>query len=155
MHVILLILFTSRTMAAATAGNRILLLYKHSKLVSSVSGKLAGLAGLCFVALFSMTQSCCNLLGAARISTVSPTTTGGFPLPQAEEEVSLLLLDLYDVNHNQNNQHKCLLLNRAKSAPQSRPEVPSRPSQSPSHPPQLQDKDGVVQCPDVDWLPRH
>ena len=64
MHVLLLILFTSLTMAAAAAGNRILLLYKRSILVSGVTGKLPG---LCFVALFSMAQSC----GAARISTIS------------------------------------------------------------------------------------
>ena len=42
-------------MAAAAAGNHILLLYKHSILVSGVTGKLPG---LCFVALFSMAQSC-------------------------------------------------------------------------------------------------
>ena len=48
--------------AAAAVGNHILLLYKRSILVSGVTGKLTG---LCFVALFSMAQSC----GAARIST--------------------------------------------------------------------------------------
>ena len=68
MHVLLLILFTSQTVAAAAAGNQILLLYKRSILVSGVTGKLAG---LCFVSLFSMAQSCCNLLGANRISTIT------------------------------------------------------------------------------------
>ena len=57
MHV-LFILFTSLTMAAAAAGNRILLLYKRSKLVSLVTGKLACLAaGLRVLALFSMARS--------------------------------------------------------------------------------------------------
>ena len=57
-------------MAAAAAGNRILLSYKRSKLVSWVTGKLAGLvAGLRVLALFSMAQSC----GAARISTKTTT----------------------------------------------------------------------------------
>ena len=64
MYVLLLILFTSLTMATATADKCILLLYKRSILVSGVRGKLAG---LCFVALFFMARSCI----AARISTTT------------------------------------------------------------------------------------
>ena len=50
-------------MAEAATGNRILLLYKRSILVSGVKGKLPDLR---FVALFSMARSC----RAASISTV-------------------------------------------------------------------------------------
>ena len=53
-------------MAAAAAGSQILLLYKRSKLVSRVTGNLAGL-----IALFSMSQSGGNLVGDARILTHS------------------------------------------------------------------------------------
>ena len=60
----LLSLFTSRTMAAAAAGSRGLLLYRRSKLVSRVRGMLAG-----FVALFCMARSGGDLAGAARILT--------------------------------------------------------------------------------------
>ena len=56
MHVVLLILFTSLTMAAAAAGSRDLLLYRRSKLVSRVRGVMARSGG--FV-----------LSGAARILT--------------------------------------------------------------------------------------
>ena len=64
MH-LLLNLFASLTMAAAAAGNLILLLYRRSKLVSRVTGKLAGL-----VVLFSMARSLGDLVGAARILTL-------------------------------------------------------------------------------------
>ena len=63
MH-LLLNLFTSLTIAAVAASNRILLLYRRSKSVSRVTDKLAGL-----VALFSMAQSLGDLVGAARILT--------------------------------------------------------------------------------------
>ena len=63
MHVVLLILFASLTMAAAAAGSRDLLLYRRSKLVSQVRVLVSRVTGV-------MAQSGGLFLsGAARILT--------------------------------------------------------------------------------------